>query len=296
MNPLDPPAGKRPPVLELVACPRCGGALRAGSPERWDCAHCGYAVEVRQGKPFFSGEVDIVQPPEKIERGPNQGTPWRKANWRFLEELAASAGPGALVLDVGSGMGDFAEIFQQHFYYTLDVVAHPEVDIVCDLTRVVPFSEGVFDLVLVMNVVEHIYATRDFFQSLARLVKPGGKLAVAVPFLMKVHMAPYDFHRYTHYALAEIAKEAGLEVASLEGYYDPAFLIGESSHNVRYWGLARLSRARRLAARLALAAIDLSAAWLARLLPAGHMRPPQAEKNPSAVGYHLILQKPGSKS
>ena len=290
-----PEVRQRPDLVGLLACPDCH-ALLSVQKDELACVGCGARFQLLNGKPIFTPTVDIVQPPEKIERGPNQGTPWRKANWRFLEGIAAQAGPASLVLDVGSGMGDFAQIFQKHAYYTLDVVAHPEVDIVCDLVQRVPFRECAFDLILVMNVVEHIFATRAFFRSLAYALKPGGRLIIAVPFLMKVHMAPYDFHRYTHFALAELGKEAGLEVVLLEGYYDPAFLMGESARSVRHWELSRLNRARRSAARVLLAGVDALTAGLARLLPPGHLREPESEKNPSAVGYHLILQKPESQS
>lgn len=36
-------------LLELLACPRCGGRLEARSAERLVCAGCGAAYPVREG-------------------------------------------------------------------------------------------------------------------------------------------------------------------------------------------------------------------------------------------------------
>ena len=69
----------------------------------------------------------------------------------------------------------------------LDIYPYPEVDVVCDLTQVNPFRENSFDAIVLMNVLEHVFATGVFLSELAKLLKPGGRLLVAIPFLLKVH-------------------------------------------------------------------------------------------------------------
>ena len=69
-----------------------------------------------------------------------------------------------------------------------------------------------------MNVLEHVFDGAGLLAALSRLLEPGGELLVAVPFLLKVHQAPVDYARYTHFALRRLGEGAGLETELLEGF------------------------------------------------------------------------------
>jgi hypothetical protein len=51
---------------------------------------------------------------------------------------------------------------------------------------------------------------------IARVLAPGGTLIMNVPFMYWLHEEPYDFHRYTSFALRRLSESAGLEVKELE--------------------------------------------------------------------------------
>jgi hypothetical protein len=51
---------------------------------------------------------------------------------------------------------------------------------------------------------------------MARLIKPGGKLLLNVPFLYWLHEEPYDYYRYTKFALRRFAEEAGFEIVLIK--------------------------------------------------------------------------------
>jgi SAM-dependent methyltransferase len=203
----------------------------------------------------------------------------------------AKLDPGAVVLDVGAGRGDFAAVFQARTAIALDIYPYPEVDLVCDLTQVNPFRPASFEAAVVMNVLEHVYNTHALLDALADLLKPGGMLIVAIPFMVKIHQAPVDFVRFTHFALERLGQDHGLAVERLEGYYDPVFFLGEGIGNLKWSVLPGIKGAARYPARLLLACIELLARSLGSLLGKGQSCPPAAMKSLAPTGYQIVYRK-----
>ncbi len=283
----------KPALLEVLTCDRCHGSLVAGAQEL-TCQTCGREILLQDGIPLFTAPPDELRPSEKLLRGPNVGTPWRQANWRFLAEQVGALDPQAAILDVGAGRGDFADLFTDHSnYLALDICPYPEVDIVCDLTQANPFREASLDAILLMNVLEHVYDTHALLASLVEMLKPGGRLIVAIPFLVKMHQVPVDFARYTHYALVRFAPEHGLEVSHLEGYYDPVSLLGEGIGNLKNAVLPEMHGVRHYTGRALAWALQVSASGLRSLLGPGETHPPGDARSQSPTGYHMVYRKAG---
>ena len=249
-------------------------------------------MPLQDGIPIFTPPPPGLQPSEKLRRGPEIGTPWRQANWRFLEQQVAALAPEATLLDVGAGRGDFASLFQGRETWALDVYPYPEVDIVCDLTQSNPFRQGCFNAVLLMNVLEHVYDSHTLFTSLAGLLKPGGSLVIAIPFLVKMHQEPLDYMRYTHYALRRLGADHGLELAHLEGFYDPISLLGEGIGNLKWAVLPEERGLPHYAGRLLLAGIETLASALGRVIGPGRVRSPETARSHAPTGYHVVYRKP----
>ncbi len=100
---------------------------------------------------------------------------------------------GKLVLDAGCGIGRFTEVVQNYGGHVVGVdmsfsvkqayknVGHlPNVDIVQADIMKLPFKEGSFDLIFSIGVLHHTYNTRKAFESLVRLLKKGGDIAIWV--------------------------------------------------------------------------------------------------------------------
>jgi SAM-dependent methyltransferase len=196
-----------------------------------------------------------------------------------------------VILDVGAGRGDFAGLFPGRNYLALDVYPYPEVDIACDLTQSNPFREASFDAVLLMNVLEHVYDTRALLTSLAAILKPGGALIAAIPFLVKMHQEPVDFVRYTHYALERLGPQHGLDLESLEGFYDPISLLGEGIGNLKWAVLPENRGLRHYAGRVLLVGMEVITSALGRVVGPGRVQPPQAVRSHAPTGYHLVYRK-----
>jgi uncharacterized protein YbaR (Trm112 family)/SAM-dependent methyltransferase len=296
----------RSDLLEVLCCPACGGELiyqeeQPNTPPELICRVGNHTYSTHQGipsgrvLPIFTTVPEGMAPSEKLRRGPEVGTPWRQANWRFLEtqlkRLKTQETGEPLILDVGAGRGDFAAALQNHNSLALDVYPYPEVDVVCDLTRANPFRPASFDAALLLNVMEHVYDTHRLLTALTCLLKPGGLLIAAIPFLVKIHQAPIDYVRYTHFALQQLGGEHGLNIDFLEGYYDPIFFLDEGIGNLRNAVLPTLSGSRRYLALALLASIQALSSLLQRITGPGRSKPPSTVRSLAPTGYHIVYRK-----
>ena len=67
-----------------------------------------------------------------------------------------------------------------------------------------------YDLVLIFNVMEHVYNTDNAINEIKKILKPGGKIIGATPFLYRIHHAPEDYNRYTKQFFEKFFKENNL--------------------------------------------------------------------------------------
>ena len=69
------------------------------------------------------------------------------------------------------------------------------------------FAENSFDLVCMMEVLEHISTPHLAISEIYRVLKPSGTLIMSTPFLFGIHDAPHDYYRYTKYGLMYLLKD-----------------------------------------------------------------------------------------
>jgi 2-polyprenyl-3-methyl-5-hydroxy-6-metoxy-1,4-benzoquinol methylase len=84
-----------------------------------------------------------------------------------------------------------------------------------------PFENNTFDVVLSTEVLEHVLNPDAYLLEVKRVLKPGGIFFFTVPILMSLHEVPYDYYRYTPYALEEIFKRGGftdIKIKIMGGY------------------------------------------------------------------------------
>lgn len=144
---------------------------------------------------------------------------------------------GSLV-DLGCGMVPYYEWYKDRvdritcvdWYSSLHESKH--IDVFADLNQTLPLVDGVADSVLSTSVLEHIREPKVFFQEVSRILAPDGHLVLSVPFQYNLHEEPFDYYRYTSYGLEHLAKEAGLEVVSLQNYGSALGVIVDVSSKV----------------------------------------------------------------
>ena len=123
-------------------------------------------------------------------------------NFRLSKEILAGK-----TIDIGGGKNaryvNFMKKEPTVLFETLDMKIGANVDFEKDA---LPATDGTFDTVLFLNVMEHIFNYQHIANEVVRITKPGGQLLGFVPFLMWYHADHRDFFRYTHEALEIIYK------------------------------------------------------------------------------------------
>ncbi|MCB0368525.1 MAG: hypothetical protein KDD45_03555 [Bdellovibrionales bacterium] len=87
-----------------------------------------------------------------------------------------------------------------------------------------PANDGVYETVLFLNVMEHIYNHQHIADEVVRITKAGGQLIGFVPFLMWYHPDHRDFFRYTHEALEIIFSQPTIKSKVIDVVGEGPFL------------------------------------------------------------------------
>jgi len=77
-----------------------------------------------------------------------------------------------------------------------------------------PFGKQTFDIIIMFDVLEHISNAEKAFTEIYRVLKPGGKALIQVPFMYPIHDAPYDYIRPTKHGLEMLAKRNNFIISS----------------------------------------------------------------------------------
>ncbi len=99
-----------------------------------------------------------------------------------------------------------------------------------DFDRPLPFEDAAFDHALCLNA---LYIARDpafTLRELQRVVKPGGSIVIATPFVFPEAREPHDYVRWTSEGLEQLFADAGLgriETVPFGGHFTSALYIVE---------------------------------------------------------------------
>ncbi len=156
----------------------------------------------------------------------------------ILAYLDRYVGPGQQdrrVLDVGCGAGNMMHHLSHYGHVTgidlyskpLEVARQRGLDVQEGSADDLPFDDQTFDVVTLLDVVEHVPNEHGVFSECRRVLKPGGKLVVTVPALMWLwsHNDVINAHqrRYTRAELNQKLTRHGLRV--LAASYNNFFLF-----------------------------------------------------------------------
>jgi glycosyltransferase involved in cell wall biosynthesis/SAM-dependent methyltransferase len=127
------------------------------------------------------------------------------------------------LLDVGCGQMPYRDLILEQSpvttYVGLDIrnptyQQHRHPDLFWDGTRI-PLADASVDSAIATELFEHLPDIGLVLREIARVLKPGGALFFTVPFLWPLHDSPWDFCRYTPYALRRHLEAAAYEVTEI---------------------------------------------------------------------------------
>jgi SAM-dependent methyltransferase len=145
---------------------------------------------------------------------------WKKFNFQKVNNVLNTK-KNLNILDIGSGKHFIEKIFpelKENNFFRLDLANREYVDIIADLQKDSYFQKC-FDVVICLNVLEHVYKFEDFVNNMSNLVKKDGILLLSVPYNSGLHYLPNDYFRMSHYALKRLLEEKNFKIESIEPFY-----------------------------------------------------------------------------
>lgn len=107
---------------------------------------------------------------------------------RALELACPTRSPSPTVLDIGAGHGALTQKLLQAGYRVAACDLYPELfalgGVECrkvDANGCLPYEDASFDVVVAIELMEHIERHESFFLEVARVLRPGGKLLISTP-------------------------------------------------------------------------------------------------------------------
>ena len=123
-----------------------------------------------------------------------------------------------VVLDVGCGAQPYRNLIRPSAKYvgidTADAKAHFGYEMPDTLYfdgDTWPLENASVDVVLCTETLEHVPNTACFLREMARVLRPGGRLVLTVPFSARYHYIPHDYWRFTPACLEKVLREAQFE-------------------------------------------------------------------------------------
>ena len=201
--------------LSIFKC-RCGGALEVIN-SKAICKKCSLSYKIIGDgscllfEEVYSAENPSISPIKLTDNELKKSGNWRIQNYKISKEWLKRFSSQDLIVDLGCGRLINQELMKDKRTLYVDGAKFDEINLVCDFSKTIPLRSNVVDAVFCSNVFEHLPEPQICLNEIYRVLKPKGECLILVPFFIKLHQEPFDFHRYTKYALEFYAKNAGFQ-------------------------------------------------------------------------------------
>jgi SAM-dependent methyltransferase len=143
-----------------------------------------------------------------LKKALNTASGNRKAHYKNVAKIAQHA-KGKTVLEIGSGKavdGKYS-YSTEHLFVGCKEFIKTDINpnfghMVLDITKMK--QKNSYDIILCLNVLEHVYDFQLAVNNMEKALKKDGILVIAVPFTFPLHDEPIDFWRFTEHSLRKI--------------------------------------------------------------------------------------------
>lgn len=148
------------------------------------------------------GALDCLRPEYRISAGITPTTAVSSHGYDDVNLKYIESNPTSWILDVGAGLCPS----YYHNVVNFEVVPYDTTDVL-GIAEKLPFKDGVFDYVISSAVLEHVRNPAAAAKELYRVLKPGGGIYIAAPFLCPYHGYPHHYFNMTAQGLRSLLPE-----------------------------------------------------------------------------------------
>jgi SAM-dependent methyltransferase len=163
-----------------------------------------------------------------------------------LSAVLEAGGPGAFHLSIGGGPSRV-----HPSVVNLNLAPFENVDLVGTAYQL-PFAEGAVQAVHCEAVIEHLEHPEVAVREIFRVLRPGGAVYAATPFLQVYHGYPDHYQNYTVTGHTRLFERAGFEIQDAGVAVGPGFALMDIARN-----FARSALRPRLLGAVAYRAVTL---------------------------------------
>lgn len=149
----------------------------------------------------------------------------RAGLYEFLNEQYNAIPKESKVLTIGSG-GEVnrilfeASVKNKFNVVSMDIDSNRNPDFIGDIC-IYDFKDEKFDVVVLAEVLEHLYAPHLGIDNIYKILNNNGRLILTTPFILPIHDAPYDYYRFTKYGLQYLLRSfSSITIKERNSYFE----------------------------------------------------------------------------
>jgi SAM-dependent methyltransferase len=197
----------------------------------------------------------------------------RRRLFKNIRELAPQL--RGRLLDFGCGRKPFENLFNVSQYVGVDVEqtghdhTNSKVDVFYNGTTL-PFDNASFDALFCSEVLEHVFNPDEILPEINRVLKPGAKALITVPFCWNEHEVPYDYARYSSFGITHLLEKHGFRVIELRKSGHFTEVIFQLWGLYFFEGLKKWGRTGYALSLFFIIPINIAGATILRIFPRNH--------------------------
>ena len=145
---------------------------------------------------------------------------WPSYRRRILDNLQTENANlfKGIVLDIGGrDRGNFKKPKDKvERWIFADIAKEHDPDIILDVSRMDEIENDSIDVILAMELFEHVQEIDKGLDECLRVLKKDGLLIMSVPFMYPIHADPFDFQRWTLEKWKKSLARRGFQVEKVE--------------------------------------------------------------------------------